>query len=772
MEAKLRQHVITTLCYLLRLPFALFNCIQRLFSRKAWNNPRTIVVIKPCCLGDLIMTTPLLEVLRNAYPDARIMYVAGSWSKVVPEHVPVVNEVIDCGSVGIPGRYSLKDYMKFAGKLRKYQFDLAFALDRSPMLTLLPCLAGIPRRVGPDSLARGFSLTDRIVVSPNDLHHQAEISLDLARKLHLPIHDPHMHFVPTEAERQTVHPTQTQRLRIAIFPGGGSNPGMELTAKRWPLERYRELTEKLIRDLQAEILLIGGPDDSALNAALLAGIDVPDNAVVNISGMTTIGELAAQLEQCDLFIGNDSSPMHLAAAVNIPVIAIFGPTSPAEYGPYPLDDPRHIALWRNPNARPCFILGKMQTCSNCTCMHSVTVDDVWNAVQRLQAFRQAHKPLPDMPRILLVRPDHLGDLVLTTPIFAALKASLPNAHITLMVGPWSSEVVARHPDIDRIIPCQFPGFTRAPQKPLAPYIMLWSVARQLRRQKYDIAVNLRPDFWWGAALLYLAGIPRRIGYAIDPGKPFLTRALPFPQPEHATISNLLLASATLETLGAASLPEPFTPENYPLRFTSTPEEEIWVTERLSKANIDMDTPIVVMHPGTGAAVKLWRTEAWVAIANALPGILTTTAPARIILTGSYSERTMLAEIAQGMQAKPLIITDATVGQLAALLRRACLVLGTDTGPLHLAVAEGTPTIHIFGPTDPRIFGPWGNAEHHIVVAATQCCPGCPYIPCGRLDFRPQELAVHPCTKLVSERQVEAAIQSIWSQQKKKTENIR
>lgn len=115
---------------------------------------------------------------------------------------------------------------------------------------------------------------------------------------------------------------------------------------------------------------------------------------------------------------------------------------------------------------------------------------------------------------------------------------------------------------------------------------------------------------------------------------------------------------------------------------------------------------------------------------------------------------MLTEIADGMHTKPLLITDATVGQLAALMRRATFVLGTDTGPLHIAVAQNTPTLHIFGPTDPRIFGPWGSAARHIVVASTHRCPTCPVIPCGRLDIPPEELAAHPCTRLVSEQEVE------------------
>ena len=377
---KLRQHIITLLCYILRVPFALLDGVQRPFTRRARQNPQAIVVIKPCCLGDLLMTTPLLEVIHHAYPQASITYVAGTYSKVVPEHHPAINAVIDSGTVGIPGRYNIFDYMKLVGILRKHHFDLAFVLDRSPMLTLLPWLAGIPWRIGPDSLGRGFSLTDRIPVSssPTQLQHQAEMYLHLARAIGLPINHPRMHFESTAEERRTV--SSPSRVRVAVFPGGGSNPGMELTVKRWPLERYRELVRRLVCELDVEVVLIGGPEDVTLNQRLLEGLDMPAGTITNLAGKTTIGQLAAQLEQCALFVGNDSSPMHLAAAVGIPVIAIFGPTSPREYGPYPLDDPRHIAIWHHPSGQPCFFLGKMQTCTACTCMQSVTVDEVWDAV--------------------------------------------------------------------------------------------------------------------------------------------------------------------------------------------------------------------------------------------------------------------------------------------------------------------------------------------------------------------------------------------------------
>ncbi len=258
---------------------------------------------------------------------------------------------------------------------------------------------------------------------------------------------------------------------------------MQLTAKRWSLERYRELTERLVHELNTEVLLIGGSDDAALNAQLLDSLHVPDGSVINLAGKTTIGELAAQLERCGLFIGNDSSPMHLAAALDIPVIAIFGPTSPQEYGPYPLDDPRHVALWKNPHGQPCFFLGvrcvfapTAPVCKQSAWMMygmlfnalfpSLTAKrSAVNSVKllfrrimlllvRLYGFTGVQKAakqqqtLPAAPRILLIRPDHLGDMVLTTPVLDALKTHLPQAHITMMVGPWLSEVIARHLAID------------------------------------------------------------------------------------------------------------------------------------------------------------------------------------------------------------------------------------------------------------------------------------------------------------------------------------
>ncbi len=357
------------------------------------------------------------------------------------------------------------------------------------------------------------------------------------------------------------------------------------------------------------------------------------------------------------------------------------------------------------------------------------------------------------PRILLVHPGHMGALVMVTPILHALRTHAPDAHITMLIGPWSKEVVARHPDVDEILTCTFPSHRDNSINALSSYALLLKVARQFRKGNYDLAISLRPNFWWGAALLYLAGIPHRVGYDVQSCTPLLTDAIPRVQQEHFTASYLRLASMGLKVLGCEPLDEPYTPESYPMHFVPTATEQLWATERLSTERNVPSQPVVVIHPGTGGEVKLWRSEAWAACVDALTQPSGTFYGACIILTGSKSEQSLLKEIEDAMKSHATTITGMTLGQLAALLQQAQLVLGVDSGPLHLAVAQGTPTIRIFGPTDAVTFGPWGKQEQHAVVVATHRCPTCPAIPCRRLNFQPEELAAHPCVKLVSEQEV-------------------
>ena len=371
--------------------------------------------------------------------------------------------------------------------------------------------------------------------------------------------------------------------------------------------------------------------------------------------------------------------------------------------------------------------------------------------------RKGPPALPEHPRILLIRPDHIGDLLLSTPAICRLRQALPGAHLTCVVGPWGEAVLKDNPHLDEILVCPFPGFTRQPKQGwLAPYRALWHWVRRLQPARFDVAVVLRFDHWWGALLAYLAGIPIRVGYSIPESAPFLTDALPCTSGRHEVLQNLSLVQHTLSCFGydtrtVASAD----PRSAPLDFALQEEDRQWVERYLGDRGVSPEQQLVAIHPGTGAPVKLWRSEAWSQVADALAARW----PLRVVITGSRGELDLAWSVYAGMEDEAIVATGATtLGQLAALFQRCRLVLGPDCGPLHLAVAVRTPTVHLYGPEDPHKFGPWGNAGRHVVVTSGRDC-----IPCSRLDYSPEELPSHPCVREISVEAVLAVANGLLGQ---------
>lgn len=338
--------------------------------------------------------------------------------------------------------------------------------------------------------------------------------------------------------------------------------------------------------------------------------------------------------------------------------------------------------------------------------------------------------------VLLIRPDHLGDVLFLTPALHALRRRLPQARLTLLVGPWSQAVMAGNPDLDEVLTCPFPAFERQPKRSwTAPYALLRDTARQLRSRGYDAALVLRFDHWWGAWLVAAAGIPRRIGYDRPEVRPFLTQSLTYEAHRHEVEQNgrllAYLAPGLEQDLG-------------PLRFTVSQADRDWATDWLAGHGLQADQPLVAIHPGAGATVKQWPVSAWVQVAVRLAED-----GARIMLTGSAAERPLTQAVAAGLPQGALDAAGETsLGRLAALYERAAVVLGPDCGPLHLAVAVGTPTVHLYGPADPAKFGPWGDPARHIVLKTNWTCA-----PCNRLDWPAEVLPQHACMASISPEDV-------------------
>ena len=321
-------------------------------------------------------------------------------------------------------------------------------------------------------------------------------------------------------------------------------------------------------------------------------------------------------------------------------------------------------------------------------------------------------------RIVLVRPDHFGDLLLLTPAIEYLQQHLPDHEITLMTGPWN-EAVARHvaPEIE-VLTWPFPGFDRnsGTRSPLDPYRDIARAAETVRDRSPRAILLLRDDHWWGAWMAREAGIPIRVGYNNSDVAPFLTHSMEIERANYAR-QNLEMVQRSISLLGGenASYDESHPSLTWPVHEAARSS----IQEVLGEHGVS--DRYVIIHPGTGAPVKTWPTRRWAALADQL----TRRSNCQVLLTGSADERQICAEVDTWSGTSLLNLAgQTTLFQLAELFRGAALVLGVDSGPLHLAVATGTPSVHLYGPSDHVRYGPWGDPDHHRVIRAGMTCPAC------------------------------------------------
>ncbi len=376
------------------------------------------------------------------------------------------------------------------------------------------------------------------------------------------------------------------------------------------------------------------------------------------------------------------------------------------------------------------LLGSLRTCA--------TARLTGELAERVRHTEGLTDTVQRSPRLLLIRPDHLGDVLLTVPAGMTLRSALPSAQIDWIVGPWAADIVHRAPHANHVLTCRFPGFTRVPTSSAwEPYRELVRQARRLRRRGYVAALILRSDHWWGAMLAAAAGIPLRFGHPVAECHPFLTHHLPGGSTSaHAVEQGWSLARLAVAVLAPDQRVRVAMPS-----FSILPEERARADEMLSSHTHPRSGRLVAIHPGSGSPIKNWLPARWHEVLAALQA-----SGFRAVLTGSAAEAPTLAEIAGSLDPAPTVLAGRTsLGELAAVFERCAIVLGGDSGPLHLAAAIGTPTLRLYGPTNRRVFGPWGDPGHQVAVQAQLPCQ-----PCGNIVAPPCGATATPaCLRVIS-----------------------
>ncbi len=307
---------------------------------------KKILIINPFGIGDVLFTIPGLRNLRQAYPQARIVYIANRRTAPMLNSNPHVNQVHVYERDEFYALYQtdklgfLRKWVDFLNTIRREQFDAVFDFSLSNSWGFLMAMCGIPRRFGFNYRGRGQMLTHKIVLRGYDNKHVVEYYLDLLDLAGVPVLDRHMELIVPASARQWVQEwlvnngIDAQKPLIAVIPGGGASWGNAAKYKRWPAEKYQ----------------------------------------------TSIMQMAALLRLCRLAIVNDGGPLHMCVAAGVPTVSIFGPVDPRVYGPYSMDEGVHQVVQKNLACQPCYRRFRMAACSHMSCLNTLDTDAVYRKV--------------------------------------------------------------------------------------------------------------------------------------------------------------------------------------------------------------------------------------------------------------------------------------------------------------------------------------------------------------------------------------------------------
>ena len=292
-------------------------------------------------------------------------------------------------------------------------------------------------------------------------------------------------------------------------------------------------------------------------------------------------------------------------------------------------------------------------------------------------------------RILVIKLDHIGDVLLATPVFSNLRRAYPNAELHALTGAWSRVVLEKHPDVNNVVEYNSPAFCRTGQP--TSLRETFKLYRQLRRQKYDLIVELRSD-WRTVWFAFLRLTPKRLSRAALQ----VANKLGFAQ-----FSGTHEMTRNLDVLRQAGIPTSVETAI----FSVTTEDKKWASDLLATYQIDRQHPLIAIHPGSPIALKRWLPERYAELAD----WLIAQKRAQILFVGVKDEIPITTEIQARMRGESINIAGkTTLTQLASILHTCNVFIGNDSGPMHLAAAVGTQTIGLYGPGDPTRFGPAGT----------------------------------------------------------------
>lgn len=353
---------------------------------------KNILIVNPFAVGDILSSTPLIRALRENFPDSYIAYICNQRVKSILTHNPHLNElfVFEISEYRNLWKVSkikcITQFLKFLKVIKKRNFDLVIDLSLGDRYSFFLKILGIPIRAGFNYKNRGRFQTYKLDIKGFDDKHVVEYYFDLLKIVSIGGSPGELEVFLDKADKSWAenflreHNINNKDLLIGVDPAGGESFGKWAYMKRWPIGHFAKACDRLSNELGAKVIILAGPKEKETVASLLSSMK---NKPIDASN-TSLMQLAAIIEKCNLIICNDTGPMRFANAFGKKTLAFFGPTDDKVYGPYPYDSNKHIVMKKDLPCKPCYQKFKLPDCQyNIKCLQDITVQDVLEAAKKL-----------------------------------------------------------------------------------------------------------------------------------------------------------------------------------------------------------------------------------------------------------------------------------------------------------------------------------------------------------------------------------------------------
>jgi len=650
------------------------------------SNIHKVLFITLSNIGDVILTLPVLDRLREDFPQSKITVMVGPRPKEIFQDNSLIDKLI------IYHKHSgLKEKIKLFNELKKEKFDAVVDLRNTffgaflPAKYKLPLFLNIPKRIR--------HMQDRhlykIINSKSEILNKSKIKNHQGGSLDIKSQE---EYVKDILGKNRI----VDQDKIVVIAAGARS-----SIKRWPKEQFLALIQLVIEELGVKVILVGDKDDTGITKYIIEHSRYP---LIDLVGKTTIPQLGCLLKRAGLLIANDSAVLHIASYLNVPVLAIFGPTDDFKYGPWS----RNSAIAKKEIfCRPC----EEAQCRFGTldCLRLIKPEELLGQLRNmLTANPKSQTPSPkfNFKRILIARTDRIGDVLLSTPVIKTLRENYPHAYIAMIVSPYAKEIVEGNPYLDEVIIYDKENKHKG-------WFGSLKFALELQKKQFDLAIILHPTNRIHL-VTFFAGIPKRIGYALKAGFLLTDKIRHTKQlgEKHELEYNFDL----LKHLGIKA-------EDKNMYIPKMPQAEKWAEELFKEEGIKSTDKLLAIHPGASCPSKIWPNLRFAEVADKLIDKY----GFKVLILAGPKDVQKAEAVVKNMRHSAINLAGRTsVSQLASILRRCMLFISNDSGPVHVSSAVGTPAISLFGRAQrglgPKRWGPLGAKDRflHKEVGCIEC----------------------------------------------------